>query len=84
MKFQKWADALLKATGGAKYVPTIETLRYAGLSETEAREFQQYLFEKGFVKLVKKRFYDKARDTALEEYSDLKVRLMVMGFDNAD
>lgn len=84
MKFQLWADALLKTTDGAEYVPSIETLRYAGLTEREARDFQQYLYSLGFKKLAKKEFYTEAKETALSDYNNIKVRLMLMGLDNAD
>jgi len=84
MKLQKWANALLKTTGGAKYVPSIETLRYAGLTEKEAREFQQYLYSLGFKKLSKNQFYDVAKEWALSEYNKIKIRTILMRLKNAD
>jgi hypothetical protein len=84
MKFKTWADALLNATGGAKYVPSIETLKSAGLTEAEAREFQQYLYSLGYRKLNKKQFYDVAKEWALSEYNKIKIRTILMRLKNAD
>ncbi|MFT4851518.1 MAG: hypothetical protein ACI83B_004084 [Sediminicola sp.] len=84
MKYQKWADALLNATGGAKYVPSIETLKFAGLTEAEAREFQQYLYSLGFKKLSKNQFYDVAKEWALSEYNKIKIRTILMRLKSAD
>jgi hypothetical protein len=84
MKYQKWADALLKATDGAKYVPSIETLKFAGLTEVEAREFQQYLYGLGFKKLSKNQLYKVAKEWALSEYNKIKIRTILMRLKNAD
>ena len=84
MKLKIWADALLNASGGARYVPSLETLKHAGLTEAEAREFQQYLYGLGFKKLTKKQFYAEAKEWALSEYNNIKIRTMLMGLKNAD
>jgi hypothetical protein len=84
MKYQKWADALLKATDGAKYVPSIETLKFAGLTEVEAREFQQYLYGLGFKKLSKNQFYKVANELSLIYYNNIKIRTILMRLKNAD
>jgi hypothetical protein len=84
MKYQKWADALLNATDGAKYVPSIETLKFAGLTEAEAREFQQYLYGLGFKKLSKNQLYKVAKEWALSEYNKIKIRTILMRLKNAD
>ena len=84
MKHQTWANALLKATDGAEYVPSIETLKFAGLTESEAREFQQYLYSLGYRKLNKKQFYDVAKEWALSEYNKIKIRTILMRLKNAD
>jgi hypothetical protein len=84
MKYQIWADTLLNATGGAKYVPSIETLKFAGLTEAEAREFQQYLYSLGYRKLSKKQFYDVAKEWALSEYNKIKIRTILMRLKSAD
>jgi len=84
MKFQMWANALLKATDGAHLVPSIETLKASGLSEAEAREFQQYLYSSGFKKLSKNQFYDVAKEWALSEYNKIKIRTILMRLKNAD
>lgn len=84
MKFREWADALLKATDGAKYVPSLQALRIAGLSEAEAREFQRYLYGLGYQKLNKKQFYDNAKEWALSEYNKIKIKTILMRLENAD
>tara|TARA_R110002167_G_scaffold32371_2_gene105171 strand:- start:107 stop:361 length:255 start_codon:yes stop_codon:yes gene_type:complete len=84
MKLKKWADALLNASGGAKYVPSIDILKHAGLTEAEAREFQQYLYGLGFKKLTKKHFYTQAKEWALSEYNYIKIRTILMGLKSAD
>lgn len=84
MKLKIWAKALLNASGGAEYVPSIDKLLHAGLTEAEAREFQQYLYDLGFKKLTKKQLYAQVKEWALSEYNYIKIRTILMGLKSAD